>query len=45
MRTFYVLLILLLPLLSLAQTPGTIRGSVVDSTTRKPLLEASVSLL
>lgn len=45
MRSFYLLLFLLIPLVSLAQTPGTIRGSVVDSTTRKPLLEASVSLL
>ncbi|GAB3497711.1 outer membrane beta-barrel protein [Spirosoma knui] len=30
---------------ALAQSPGTIRGAVVDSLTRKPLLEASVSLL
>ncbi|QJD78891.1 TonB-dependent receptor [Spirosoma rhododendri] len=45
MRPLYVFLLLLIPLASLAQTPGTIRGSVVDSTTRKPLLEASVSLL
>ncbi len=28
-----------------AQSPGTIRGAVVDSISRKPLLEASVSLL
>lgn len=31
---------------ALGQTkPGTIKGSVVDSTTRKPLMEASVSLM
>ncbi|GAB4015993.1 TonB-dependent receptor [Spirosoma migulaei] len=28
-----------------AQSPGTIKGTVVDSVTRKPLMEASVSLL
>ena len=39
---FGVLLVVSCPLLSQAQS---IRGAVVDSLTRKPLLEASVSLL
>ncbi len=31
--------------MAVAQSPGTIRGTVVDSLSRKPLMEASVSLL
>lgn len=49
MRSFYLLLCCLFSLAGLAQTPaakpGTLRGSVVDSVSRQPLLEASVSLL
>ncbi|GAB2581937.1 TonB-dependent receptor domain-containing protein [Spirosoma areae] len=37
--------ILFINVSSFAQSPGTIQGTVVDSLTRKPLLEASVSLL
>lgn len=38
--------LLLLPVFTLAQSkPGTIKGAVVDSVSRKPLLEANVSLL
>ncbi|GAB4046312.1 outer membrane beta-barrel protein [Spirosoma litoris] len=36
---------LFISLKGFAQSPGTIRGTVVDSITRKPLMEASVSLL
>lgn len=48
--SFLLLLSLLLLQRSFAQSPGMIRatsvvGTVVDSTSRKPLLEASVSLL
>lgn len=49
---FFILAIALLPLGSYAQTgatnrtgKGVVRGSVIDSTTRKPLREASISLL
>ncbi|WP_332369418.1 TonB-dependent receptor [Spirosoma telluris] len=37
--------IVFISLKSFAQSPGTIKGTVVDSVTRKPLMEASVSLL
>ncbi|MDB5242057.1 MAG: TonB-dependent receptor, partial [Spirosoma sp.] len=42
---FFIQCILFINFSSFAQSPGTLSGQVVDSLTRKPLLEASVSLL
>ncbi|WP_460945367.1 TonB-dependent receptor domain-containing protein [Spirosoma daeguense] len=43
--TFFIIHSLFFINTTFAQSGGTIRGAVVDSLTRKPLLEASISLL